>query len=423
MSMNVGTYSTQFDHGRGISVEGLRFAVFSTRNLVFYISILAMNYTLMRPSPVDLLYMLAFILTLVLLSMTVKPSVTARFLVISILALSWLGASALATLPHMGEEGVVFELISKTFAISIGITAAFVGMSWTKRHFEFFMMVYIVSTVVGGLLGTAGFVLQHELLTWDGRAKGLIDDPNMYGTFLLPGAMFCAYFYCHGKHRLLMLGALAVIMLGILLCFSRIAVVAAILCLLAYFIVHYRNQPRRIFMLLGILVVAGAIVFGIASAVSGEFMAKLLDRLTFAKSYDLGEQGRYARYFLVIPMSLENPLGLGLMQLEKIFPEPIHNIWLSSFVNYGWIGGFSWIALAAGTLIISIWNFRQFKCEISVVLLISFIGVVLGATLHEGEHWRQMWLTMGLVWGLNHSQFAAQKRREMQMRCQQQKTA
>jgi hypothetical protein len=422
MSMNSGTYSDQFDNGRGISVEGLRFALFSTRNIVFYVSILAMNYTLMRPSPVDLLYVLAFILTLALLTMTAKPSVTARFLVISILALSWLGASALATLPHMSEDGVIFELISKTFAISIGITAAFVAMSWTKRHFELFMMVYIVSAAFGSLLGSAGFVLQHELLTWDGRAKGLIDDPNMYGTFLLPGAMFCAYFFCHGKHRVLMMGALAVIMLGVLLCFSRIAVVATILCLLAYFIVHYRKQPARIFMVLGLLVVAGVIIFGIAGAVSGEFMEKLLDRLTFAKSYDLGEQGRYARYFAVIPMSLENPLGLGLMQLDKIFPEPIHNIWLSSFVNYGWIGGFSWIALVAGTLIITIWNFRQFQCEISVVLLISFIGVVMGATLHEGEHWRQMWLTMGLVWGLNHSHFAAQKRRELQLRPQKQKT-
>ena len=46
------------NRGMQISLSGLRFAVFSTRNFVFLIAILAMNFTLFRPSPVDLLYVL-----------------------------------------------------------------------------------------------------------------------------------------------------------------------------------------------------------------------------------------------------------------------------------------------------------------------------------------------------------------------------
>ena len=42
----------------GTTYGGLRFALFSTRNAVFWIAVLAMNYTLMRPSPVDLLFIL-----------------------------------------------------------------------------------------------------------------------------------------------------------------------------------------------------------------------------------------------------------------------------------------------------------------------------------------------------------------------------
>ena len=59
-----------------------------------------------------------------------------------------------------------------------------------------------------------------------------------------------------------------------------------------------------------------------------------------AETYDLGQFGRYNRYLLAIPMILQNPLGLGLFEIDKYFPEPIHNIWISAFLNYGWIAGF-----------------------------------------------------------------------------------
>lgn len=98
---------------------------------------------------------------------------------------------------------------------------------------------------------------------------------------------------------------------------------------------------------------------------------------------------------------MQDPIGVGELQLEKIFPEPIHNIWLSSFVNYGWGGGIAWLCLAFGSAVVSIRNYRRTRSEIPVVLLASLVGIVMCAMLHEGEHWRHMWLFFGLVWGLN----------------------
>ena len=160
-------------------------------------------------------------------------------------------------------------------------------------------------------------------------------------------------------------------------------------------------------MIVGGLVATGIVLFAFASLTSAEFTAKLLDRLTFAKSYDLGEEGRYHRYMLVLPMIMQNPIGLGVLQLEKIFPEPIHNIWLSSFVNYGWGGGLAWVTLAIGSVVVSIRNYRRTKNEITIALLISLVGIVMCSSLHEGEHWRHMWLLYGLVWGLNAAYFVA----------------
>lgn len=401
--MSLDSYVADRNAVPQVSLAGLRFAILSTRNFVFLVAILAMNFTLFRPSPVDLLFVLAFLITLVHIALQDRIEVSRRALLLSLLAASWLGSSVIASLPHIADGAVVFELISKTFAIAIAIIGAFVSMTWNRRHFETFMKVYIVSSLIATMLGTIGFLTQHPLLTWDGRAKGLIDDPNMYGTFLIPAAVFCVYYLPRTRYKLVVTAALGIVMLGILLSFSRIAVVGAMVCLFAYMAFQNRKNPRRLVLIAGGLVAIALVLLGIASVTSAEFTAKLLDRLTLAKSYDLGEEGRYHRYLLVIPMILQNPIGIGVLQLEKIFPEPIHNVWLSSFVNYGWTGGIAWISLVVGSVFVTIRNYRRTRNEITLALLFSLIGVILGATLHEGEHWRQMWLMFGLIWGFTGS--------------------
>ena len=400
--MSTGDATFTASEGAGTSLAGLRVAAFTTRNFVFLLAVLAMNYTLMRPSPVDLLYILSLLITLFHMTLLSRQEVTRRAMTFALLLGAWAVSYIVASLPHLREPFVGFELLAKTFAIMIGLIGAFVSMTWNRRHFETFMKVYILSCVIASILGTVGFLLQTELLTWDGRAKGFIDDPNMYGSFLIPAVMFCIYFLFHrGVSKLLLAAAIPIILLGITLSFSRIATVAVVLCLLAYTAFHNRHRPQRLLAVIGGLVAVSALLLAIGSLASPEFSEKLLDRLTFAKSYDLGEEGRYGRYLLVLPMILENPIGVGVLQLEKVFPEPIHNIWLSSFVNYGWLAGFAWIALVISSVVVAIRNYQRTQSDIPVVLLLSLLGIVMCASLHEGEHWRHLWLSYGLVWGLN----------------------
>lgn len=404
MSTTVDRQGTPRD--TSVSLPGLRFAVFTTRNFIFFLAVLAMNYTLSRPSPVDLLYILSFLTTLFYITISERQQVTRRVLTLALILGSWAVSYIVASLPHLAEQNVTFELLAKTFAISIGLIASFVSMSWTQRHFESFMRVYIVSCVIASILGTIGFVLQNDALTWDGRARGFIDDPNMYGSFLLPAAVYCAYYLSRpGRNKLMYVGAMGLILLGIVLSFSRIAQVAVIVCLLTYLVFYYRHRPRRLLLILGTMVGLIALFFVVALVAPSEFSDKFLDRLTLAKAYDLGEEGRYSRYLLVLPMILQNPIGVGVLQLEKVFPEPIHNIWLSSFVNYGWLAGFTWITLVISTIYVATQNYRRTRNEVAIALLISVIGIIMCTSLHEGEHWRHLWLAFGLVWGFSTLNF------------------
>ncbi|MBJ3785454.1 O-antigen ligase family protein [Devosia sediminis] len=386
----------------GVSLAGVQFAVLSTRNLLFLMAVLAMNFTLFRPSPVDLLYIASFLVTLFYLTLSPPLGVTRRAVLLALVVGAWAVSYFVASAPHIGEENVPFELLAKTFAIMIAVIGAFVSMSWNKRHVETFMKVYVVSCSIASVLGILGFLTQNQLLTWDGRAKGLIDDPNMYGSFLIPAVMFCAYLLTRTRaNKLFFLGAMGLVLLGIFFSLSRIALVAALACLLAYIFFQNRRDPRRLLLILLSLIMAAVLLPGLISIASPEFSERFLERLTLAQPYDLGEQGRYGRYLLVLPMIAQDPIGVGVLQLEKIFPEPIHNIWLSSFVNYGWGGGFAWLGLIIGSAVISVRNYRRTGSDIPVVMVASLVGIVMCATLHEGEHWRHMWLFFGLVWGLN----------------------
>ena len=74
-------------------------------------------------------------------------------------------------------------------------------------------------------------------------------------------------------------------------------------------------------------------------------------------------------------------------------------------VAHDWGGGVAWIILVVGSIVVSVRNYRKTRSEISIALVISLAAVVMCATLHEGEHWRQMWLMFGLIWGLNPNLF------------------
>ena len=388
-----------------VAVRNVDLALLKTRNFVFFMGVIAMNYTIMRPSPVDLIFV-----TSLGISLFVKQAVRTNFVVLTLILLAWGLSFFTASVPHLYEvwrgDSVPFELLAKTFVLMIAFTSCFISTSWDRRTYETFMKVYVVACVIASILGTVGFALGLDALTWDNRARGLLDDPNMYGSMLAP-AVLCAIYLMHMRlvRRWLILLALVILIVGLMLSFSRAAIVATMLVTMGYiFFLNRLHLARLVPVVVGLALLA-LVLFAVASLVSQEFTEKFFQRFTFAESYDLGREGRYGRYLLVLPMILDNPMGLGVLQLEKVFPEPIHNIFLSSFVNYGWTGGVTWLVLVLSSIVLAIENYRRTRSAVAILLLFTFLAVVMCASLHEGEHWRHMWLFIGLLWGFSQANF------------------
>ena len=374
-------------------------------NCCYLTAVVAINFTLFRPSPVDILFVTALIL-----SVLFRQVITRNLVIFFALIGTWVLSLYISSLSLIANPEVGYYLLKISFAVSIGVCSALVAAHWTAVDVRRFLKVYVFATSVAATLGIFGYLVGSQDLTWDGRAKGFLDDPNMFAAFLLPGFLACMYLLSRGERRGLYGPALVWITLGILLSFSRVAIISGLVWGgLYYAFLNRRNTVRAtLYAALGIIVIALLVVVA-ATFVEG-LADRLAERSTVAKEYDLGHGGRYSRYALSIPFILDNPLGMGLLEWDRYFEEPIHNIWVSSFVNYGWLAGIAFTLLIMFSVSISASNFRQTRNEALLAISIGWIAVITCAFLHEAERWRHLWLFTGLVWGLNVRNLVAQIR-------------
>ncbi len=383
--------------------------IFKARNFLFFVAVLLMHWTLPRPAPGDIVFMLAF-----LPSILVNPRVNTRAMVFLLLVCIWGLSVYFSSIDYFGVPAVRFQLFAHTFCMMLTVTSCLVALSWNEDNFHKFMKIYMAACCIAATLGVIGFAAHIPLFIWDDRAKGLFDEPIAFGAFLLPGLFGAMYMLTNRRGFFFPVFTMAVCVAGVLLSFSRADVVALIVFAPLYFLVLNRHQLARAIAVLMIGAFIIVVLTAIAFVSFHGFQDKLMSRMTLAEPYDLGRMGRYARYVLAIPLILAHPFGLGMLQIDKIFPEPIHNIFISSFVNYGWLAGVAWIMLTVLSVKVTFQNYHATKSPIVVWLGFSLAAQLPCALLQQVEHWRHLWMLFGLVWGFNAANFVRRRMPERQ---------
>ena len=387
------------------AAPSLAINLFKTRNFLFFVAVLLMHWTLPRPAPADVIF-----LAVLYLSVVINPTISSKFLVFFTLIFVWTICVFFSSIHVIHETPVQFQLLAHAFVVLLAMTACLVAISWREANFESFIKVYLAAAFVTACIGIVGFAGNIDYLLWDGRAKALFDEPIAFGAFLLPGVFAAMYLLSRGEGVVWPLGALAVCTIGVLLSFSRAAIFSLLLFAPIYFVVLNRRNFARAsaYLLIGLLIASA--ILGAAFVGSDTFQAKVLDRMTVAKGYDAGPGGRFDRYYASIPLILENPTGLGMLEINKYFTEPVHNIFISSFVNYGWLAGVVWILLTLLSFRIAFENQRATGSPTAMWVSFSVLSQLPCAILQQVEHWRHLWLFLGLLWGFNVRNFATMAR-------------
>ena len=270
------------------------------------------------------------------------------------------------------------------------------------------------------MLGALGyFGMTGELFVKYGRATGGFQDPNVFGPFLIfPFLVLVRRALTRPFGSALFSGMLALVVLGgIFLSFSRAAwalTVLATLMMGTLLFVMERNPMARA-RFIG-MAAAGTVmvIIALGTALTLPAVSELFaERAQIVQDYDAGHLGRFERHIRGFNMMLDHPLGIGALEFGPIFGEDEHNIWLKCLTTYGWLGFAAFLTLTLWTLIAGFpLLFRTSPLQPTTqIAYIVFAGHIILATVIDIDHWRHVFVLLGMLWGAIAADHAATQKR------------
>lgn len=375
------------------------------------------GFVMSEPAPYELI-MAGQIAVWFLLGLAISRTV--GLLLALLLVFNVGGLLALIVMKDM-SGGPLYAAVS----IFLAMTSVFYAAVIESRHQRLTLIfkAWVAAAVITAILGILGYFHAFPgaaAFTRYDRAMGAFQDPNVFGPFLIAPILYLMHRLLTGKllQSPLLIAGLLVLVLGVFLSFSRAAwglLAFSSLMLIVVMLLKERTGAFRMKIL--VLSIAALVLFAVALAIALQFeqvSSLFTTRAKLVQDYDGAHMGRFQRHKIGFLLSMERPLGIGPMELGRMFGEDEHNIWLKSLTTYGWLGFVTYIIMIGGTLAT---GFRYLLRDRpwQPFLMISWI-VILGHCLIgnviDTDHWRHFYMLLGIIWGC----FALEHRFQRQIR-------
>jgi O-antigen ligase len=265
--------------------------------------------------------------------------------------------------------------------------------------------VAAVIAVVWGALQYFGY-LPHPSGGY--RAQAAFKDPNVFGPFLVPSALWFMglMWQQRGRTRLLGLALFAAAVFGVLISFSRGAWLNLFVAVTVYFALRVSSARSARSSLK--LIVAGLVLLAVAAGIvstaanSPGFAAQFAERARVFQQYDVASGGRFASQARALQSITTNPIGIGPGRTPAEFGLEPHNLYLHVFTEGGWLAGLAFVSLLAVTLVKSLPLVRKawaFQPDAQLALA-ALAGLLLQSFFIDSTHWRHLYLLLGVLWAL-----------------------
>ena len=107
---------------------------------------------------------------------------------------------------------------------------------------------------------------------------------------------------------------------------------------------------------------------------------------------------------------LDYPFGIGAGQFALVHHhEEVHNVFLSMFLNAGWLGGLTYWLMTGLTLYIGLKHTLSARVSRPLFLIAyaAFVATAFEGIVIDTDHWRSFYILMALVWGMASSPYDA----------------
>lgn len=373
------------------------------------LALLASSVVFSEPAPADLL-MMGVIVGVPVLGVAHFGRVAKLNLVmwLVIVALGLAGASMSTVMP----VAIVHQFVTLYLAIGAFVLAGYVAADPEPR-FRLVIWCYVIGCMIACAAAFAGYFnlipSTRDLFTHYERARGTFKDPNVFGAALAPGLVLAVWMTLRDRiGKLPIAGGVAIVLaLGLLISFSRGAWFSAFVsvAILAWvtLVMSRRQSDVRRFMMVAALG-TGALIVSLSAALQIDAVRDLMDqRASLDQSYDEGPDGRFGGQEKAKRLILDNPFGIGTHTFRETYHhEEPHNVYMSMFLNAGWVGGLFYIVSVLATLFVGLRGAFD-RTNLQGPFLIAsaaFAGLALEGLIIDSDHWRHFFIFMGLIWGL-----------------------
>ena len=313
------------------------------------------------------------------------------------------------------DTGLKHQIVTLYLVAGSFVLAAYIAADPEPR-IGLILVCYVAAALLATIAAFIGYFRllpgAYELFTNYGRARGTFKDPNVYGAAIAPAIIACFWVMLRQPpRRALLAAAIALpLVIGLLISFSRgawisVGLSTAILASIAL-ISSRRNTDFQRFGTFA-AVGTGAIIVALLAVMQIEQVRSLLEqRASFDQSYDSGPEGRFGGQAKARQLILDNPMGIGTHTFRDTYHrEEPHNVYLSTFLNAGWLGGLLYIVSIAATLYVGLRQSLQRTALQGPVLIVaaSFAGLAFEGCVIDSDHWRTFFILMGCIWGLADS--------------------
>ncbi|TCR92904.1 O-antigen ligase family protein [Rhizobium sp. BK376] len=305
-------------------------------------------------------------------------------------------------------DAPIYIAVSTFLALSSVFFAAIVEDNANRPPLIFKTLT--VAAIITSILGIIGYfhaLPGFEIFTRYDRAMGAFQDPNVFGPYLAAPALYLMHGILIGdlKKAPLKTVGLAILAFGIFLSFSRAAwalFAFAAAMLIFIMLLKHRSNAFRLRILIMSLTAVILMVTVLVIALQFHQVSDLFSQRTqLVQDYDGGHLGRFERHRIGFTMSMEKPLGIGPLVFATMFNEDEHNIWLKTLTTYGWLGFFCWVTMICWTIYI---GFRCLLKErpwqpyvmIAWIVILGHVGI---GNVIDTDHWRHLYMLIGIVWG------------------------
>jgi hypothetical protein len=375
-------------------------------NAVFWIASFSGSVVFIEPSPYDILILLTVIIW-ILGGVRIHRAVTTGV----VFLVFWTVGGYISLIPYWNEVDPVDFMTHTLFISTTGVFYMLFFSQNTSRRFDLCMSGYAASCVFAALIAIgswAGFF--GDVATWTdwGRAKAPFKDPNVLGSYMVPGILYFAQRLILGRTKYLLatLVGLALCSAALFVSFSRGAwgaAIASLVLMAAFSVLTADSRMMRLRIAVSAAAVTAAVSVGLFAALSDDSIREyFFKRAAATQEYDEGPTGRFGNQLRSIPMLLERPNGFGPLRFRLIFGLEPHNSYVNAFASNGWLGGFAFIGLALTTAFV---GFRlcltrsPFMRQGQLIWPAMFV-FFLQAFQIDIDHWRYFFIYLGAVWGL-----------------------